>query len=107
MTIKEILATGANFQLVVNAVDLKEFALSIINECRKDAETKAEPEKYLSRFEVAEMLGVSTNALWRWQQQGYLVPNKVGHKSVYPLSRVKSLLDGKNEDVKDLYTKKN
>ncbi len=80
--------------MVVNAADLKEFALSIIEECKKSAETKEEPEKYLDRYEVAKMFGVSTNTLWRWQQQGYLVPNKVGHRNFYPLSKVKKLMNG-------------
>lgn len=94
MAIQELLKTGGNIQLVVSAADLKEFALSIIDECKKSTNTKEEPEKYLDRFEVAKMFGVSTNTLWRWQQQGYLVPNKVGHRNIYPLSKIKKLMDG-------------
>lgn len=100
MNIQELLKTGNNFQLVVNAADLKEFALSIIDECKKSAETKEEPEKYLDRDEVAKMFGVSTNTLWRWQQQGYLVPNKVGHRNFYPLSMIKKLLKGEDTNFK-------
>lgn len=99
MAIQELLKTGGNFQLVVSAADLKEFALSIVEECRKSAETAKEPEKYLNRFEAARMLGISTNALWRWQREGYLVPNKVGHRNIYPLSKLQSLMAGEANNL--------
>lgn len=86
---------------MVTVCDLKEFALSIFDECKKTSGVKEAPEQYLNREEVAKMCGVSTNTLWRWEKIGYLVPNKVGHRNVYPMSKVKKLMDGESVNLKN------
>ena len=51
MSIKEIIDTNPNIQLVISAADLKEFALELLAE-REKASTQ--PEKYLTIAETAE-----------------------------------------------------
>ena len=102
MAISELLKTESSIQLVVNVADLKEFALAIMEEAKKEALAEKEPEKWLTRFECAKMFGISTNTLWRWQRDGYLVPNKVGRKNLYKLSEVEKLMNGEtNENGKE------
>lgn len=94
MAINELLKSNDNIQLVINAADLKEFALTIMEQAKKEAEAAKRPEKWLTRFECAKMFGISTNTLWRWQRDGYLVPHKVGRKNLYKLSVVEKLMNG-------------
>lgn len=102
MAISELLKTESNIQLVVNAADLKEFAVTIMEAAKKEAEAAKKPEKWLTRFECAKMFGISTNTLWRWQRDGYLVPNKVGRKNLYKLSEVEKMMNGEtNENRKE------
>lgn len=79
----------------VTVEDLKEFALAVVNEAMAARQEEREQEKYLSPDEVAEMIGVSTNTLWRWNNDKYLCPIKVGRKSRYKLSDVKRIMEGR------------
>ena len=79
MSINEILRTGANVQLVINALDLKEAFLQWNEEIRQpNTETRA--ESYLSAQETADKLGVDISTLWRWDKSGYLKKIKVGDR---------------------------
>lgn len=55
---------------------------------------KMEDEEYLTPQQTAEMLGVTTNTLWRWNRDSYLKNVKVGRKLFYKKSDVLKLLDG-------------
>ena len=93
MSINEILRTGANVQLVINALDLKEAFLQWNEETRQpDAERKA--ESYFSAQETADKLGVDVSTLWRWDKSGYLKKIKVGNKIRYRESDVLKLMEG-------------
>lgn len=94
MNIEELIKTGANVQVVVTPADLEEFARSIFNKAMAARQAEKKEEKYLTPDEVAEMLGVSTNTLWRWDKENYLIPIKVGRKSRYKLSDVNKILEG-------------
>ena len=82
-----------NICIAVGINDLKEFGLSLIEEGRK----MGKAETYLTPDEVAKMLGVSTNTLWRWNKSGYLCHVKCGRKSFYKKSDVESLMQGRNK----------
>lgn len=102
MAIAELLKTDSNVQLVVNVMDLKEFALTIMQVAKAEALAEKEPEKWLTRNECAKVFGISTNTLWRWQRDGYLVPHKVGRKTMYKQSEVDQLMNGEtNENGKE------
>lgn len=93
MSINEILRTGANVQLVINALDLKEAFLQWNEEVRQVTEVPKE-ESYLTAQETADKLGVDVSTLWRWDKTGYLRKIKVGNKIRYRESDVLKLMEG-------------
>lgn len=93
MNLNELLRNGANVQLVINAIDLKEAFLQWSEEMRiPDTETRE--ESYLTAQETAEKLGVDVSTLWRWNKSGYLKKIKVGSKIRYRESDVLKLMEG-------------
>lgn len=92
MKIAELIETGSGVNITVTPLELKEFALTIIDEAK--AMKATERENYLTAKETAEKLGVTTNTLWRWQKINYLVPIKVGSKSLYKESDITKLMEG-------------
>ncbi len=95
MNIDSLLNADANISVVVSVADLKEFALCVVTEAMAAKEAEKKEEKYLTPDDVADMVGVSKNTLWRWEKERYLIPIKVGRKSRYKLSDVKSILEGR------------
>lgn len=95
MNIATLINSDANILVTVSVADLKEFAVSVVNEtiaAQKEAHVE---ESYLSPDDVSQMIGVSKNTLWRWEKESYLRPIKVGRKSRYRLSDVKMVLEGR------------
>ena len=90
MSIKEIIDTNPNIQLVISAADLKEFALELLAEREKSS---IKSDKYLTIPETAEKYGVSQSTLWRWSRMGYLPKHKLGGKSFYRESDIIKLMD--------------
>ena len=90
MSIKEIIDTNPNIQLVISAADLKEFALELLAE-REKASTQ--PEKCLTIAETARKYGISESTLYRWSRIGYLPKIKLGGKSFYRESDIIKLLN--------------
>ena len=95
MNINSLLNVDTNISVMVSVADLKEFALTVVAEAIAAKEAEKKEEKYLTPDDVVDMLGVSKNTLWRWEKESYLIPIKVGRKSRYKLSDVKSLLEGR------------
>lgn len=93
MSINELLKNGANVQLVINALDLKEAFLRW-NEEMRQATTVTKEESYLTAQETADKLGVNASTLWRWNENGYLKKIKVGRKIRYRESDVLKLMEG-------------
>lgn len=93
MTINEILQTGANVQLVINALDLKEAFLQWNAEV-KQSEPIQQEEVYLSAKEAAKKMGVDLTTLWRWDKSKYLRKIKIGNKVRYRESDVLKLMEG-------------
>lgn len=95
-SIKALLDAGASVTLAVTATDLKEFALSILEEGKKmQAATSPVTDEELSAKQVAKQLGVSLNSLWRWEKSGYLVPHgRIGKRPVYLQSQLEALKGG-------------
>ena len=95
MRIESLLESSANVSITVTPTDLKEFALSLINEAMDMGCKQKTPESYLTQKEAAEKLNVSESTLWRWKKTKYLVPSKVGKTVYYKLSDIENLLGGK------------
>ena len=92
----ELLANSdnPNICIAVGMNELKEFGLSLIEVGRKMGLAERGVETYLTPDEVAKMLGVSTNTLWRWNKSGYLCHVKCGRKSFYKKSDIDKLING-------------
>ena len=81
----------------ITQADLKEFAMTLIEDTKKELEEKIladKMERYMSPKDVAEMLGVNPSTLWRWSNSKYLTPSNVGGKKRYKYSDIKKLLEG-------------
>lgn len=93
MNIAEMIKEGANVNITVTPADLKEFALCLMDEAkREEAARKPKEDRELTRKEVMEMLHVSESTLWQWEQQKYLVPaRRVGRRPIYLESQIKNL----------------
>lgn len=90
MNIQSIIESGANITLAVTVADLKEFALSIFDEAKKEAKPK--DDKVYDVREAANLLHVSTNTLWRWEKSGYFVPaTRIGKSPRYTQSQIDTL----------------
>lgn len=94
MQIKDIL--NNNIQLVVSAADLKEFALSLIEDARSMEKTEqpAKGDEFLTSEEVMKIVKVKKVTLWRWAKEKYLVPVKVGKSNLYRKSDVQRITEG-------------
>lgn len=96
MNISQILTSNANVILQVSAADLKEFALSLIEDARS-METPQRPAKgdeFLTSEEVMKIVKVKKVTLWRWAKEKYLVPVKVGKSNLYRKSDVQRITEG-------------
>lgn len=69
MNIASLIESESNVQIVVTLSDLKEFALTIVSEAMAAKEAEKKEEKYLTPDDVADMVGVSKNTLWRWKKR--------------------------------------
>lgn len=92
VNIQDLLNAGAAVNLTVTATDLKEFALSLIDEAKRQLEAKPKEDKELTAAQAAKALGISTNSLWRWERDGYLKPaSRVGKRPIYLQSQIDEL----------------
>ena len=101
MNVKKILNTGANVQLVINALDLREMFLEWQAEAQAAAKQEAQQqteETYLTAKECAERLSVDLTTLWRWDKTGYLRKVKIGKKIFYRNSDIERLVEGANHE---------
>lgn len=98
MNVTEILKTGANVQLVINALDLRELFLEWQAEAQAEAAKQQKEETYLTAKECAERLSVDLTTLWRWDKTGYLRKVKMSKKIFYRNSDIERLLEGANHE---------
>ena len=66
--------------VVVTPADLKEFALTIVDEVNK-AQTEA--NRLYTAAEFARLHGVDVSTLWRWRKSGILKATKIGGNLYY------------------------
>lgn len=96
MNISDLFSCNENVQLVVSAADLKEFALSLIEDARsmETPEQPAKGDEFLTSEEVMKIVKVKKVTLWRWAKEKYLVPVKVGKSNLYRKSDVQRITEG-------------
>ena len=94
MSIKELINTDSNVMLVMNAADLREFALTLMEERENSSKLATRSGKYLTIAETVEKYGISKPTLWRWSKDGYLPKVKLGGKCFYRESDIIKLMEG-------------
>jgi len=99
MAIKDIFESYGNVQIVVSAADLKEFALSLIEDVKamsasENPEQLPRSDEFLTSEEVMKIVKVKKVTLWRWAKEKYLVPVKVGKSNLYRKSDVQRITEG-------------
>ena len=95
MNIKELMNASANVSVMVTLPDLREFVSEMVAVAAASKQEKE--ETYLTKSEVANLLGVSENTLWRWDRDGYLNSVKVGRTPMYKQSDINKLREGKGK----------
>ena len=94
MSIYEISSMNPNTLLVISAADLKEFALTLMEERENSSKLATRSGKYLTIAETVEKYGISKPTLWRWSKDGYLPKVKLGGKCFYRESDIIKLMEG-------------
>jgi hypothetical protein len=95
--LKSLLEESGNITIAVSLVDLKQFAVEIIESTKRELEDVViadKAETYPSPKRVCEILDVDASTLWRWNKRGYLCPAEVGGKRRYRMSEVNAILNG-------------
>lgn len=94
--IAEIIRQNQNVQLVVSANDLRELVNEWCDEREALREADRQPvenDQRVTKGEAKKALNVTDATLWRWAKSGYLVPIKVGRKSIYLKSDIDRILN--------------
>lgn len=55
---------------------------------------KARPERYLSRDEVCQLIGISKPTLWKKTRDGEIKATTIGRRVTYAESEVKRFMEG-------------
>ncbi len=85
-------------KLEMTGADLIGFASVILEASKKQGEqegVKRATERYLSKKETSEMLGVDPSTLWHWERRGYLMPVRIGTKVRYRYSDIIKKMEGR------------
>ena len=92
-----------NITLNIKGIDLIRFAERLIDDTNKVAEkhlkSQPEPEKYLTRKDVAELLKVSLVTLYNWNKKGILKTTRIGNKVRYTRSSIDEALGQKEVGI--------
>ena len=97
-TLIELAKECPDVTISVKASDLLTFGRTIKNELLdelKNAKLETEElikDDMLTREETMERFNISSATLWRWGQNGYLSPVKVGAQVRYRLSEINAML---------------
>ena len=90
MDIYSMIEAGGRMKFEVTGEDLCKFAEVLIEKAqemkaREIAQIPTE-EKWLTKKEAAAMCMVSNTTLWAWSKSGYLVPAKMGRRTLYAVN---------------------
>ena len=96
-TFMNIIGEGhANVIVQVKAGDLLRFADAICEKVQTNTLemlAQKEQDELISKKEAKILLGgVSDATLWRWEKEGYLIPERFGRKIMYRKSEIQGLM---------------
>ena len=95
MKIDDIIDNYPNISLTVTSKELREFAMSVAQETCKVMEGKLISQDELqcvTSKQACELLQVAPATIWRWNQDRYLIPIKVGCSTRYRMKDIQRLL---------------
>ncbi|MBR6445013.1 MAG: helix-turn-helix domain-containing protein [Prevotella sp.] len=78
MNIRNLLEQGSATMLLVTPMELREFAISVVEEV-----SRVQEEPKFTAAEFAERHGVDKSTIYRWRKAGLLKPFRVGTKIYY------------------------
>lgn len=89
-----VMMTTEELEAIVNKA-AQTAVIEAFEKCRNSFEEKSneQEERYLTRFEVADMLHVNLSTLYRWNLDGTLTNVKIGKKVFYLASEVAQYID--------------
>lgn len=64
----------------------------------EEEQKKSRPERYLSRDEVCQLIGISKPTLWKKTKDGEIKATTVGRRVTYAESEVKRFMEGTNHE---------
>ena len=73
---------------------LREVVSDEVRKTLDDERKKARPERYLSRDEVCNLLGISKPTLWKKTRDGEIKATTIGRRVTYSESEVKRFMEG-------------
>lgn len=90
----EKLSFNANSQTLImcSLDDLRTIVTEAIQDAANKFKEAAEADELLTVDEVSNLLQVDRSTLWRWHRDEYLVPQKVGKRSLYRKSDINKLI---------------
>lgn len=75
---------------------IKEVVLTTIEEHQQaQQQTETQEDADVTPKEAARQLGVSITTLWRWNNNGYLTPVRIGRKTCYRQSDINAIKQGR------------
>lgn len=75
---------------------IKEVVLTTIEEHQQaQQQTEIYEDAEVTPKEAARQLGVSITTLWRWNNNGYLIPVRIGRKTCYRQSDINAIKQGR------------
>lgn len=83
-------AGTGNTLLMITAAEMAAFAENVVRSTLEKVEQERK-ETFMTPTQVGKYLGVSATTLWRWKQENYLVPHKMGSKTMYCQSDVERI----------------
>ena len=93
-TLLQIVEAYPDISINIKLSDLLEAFRQIaeeIQETRENERAAEEKDILITREDAMEQLGVSSSTLWRWNQENYLKPVKIGVKARYHQSDIDKL----------------
>jgi hypothetical protein len=80
--------------IAVSVEDLAKFGRGLIEQTRKELMKEVDGNTPIPFDEALKSLGISKTTAWRWKNEGYLVPFKVGGMNFYRKKDIKNIIEG-------------
>ncbi len=84
-----------NTLILVSKKDLKDFAVSIIDEVKSNLQNEIkeiDQEEFLNTRQTLKLLNISQSSLNRWVKAGYIKPYVIGGRNKFSRNEIKKLI---------------